>query len=461
MTFFDLEDLGKSFTGFTDSDGRFKVALASGGISQGFRLLQNFPNPFNPGTTIPYALTQTADVRLEMYNILGQRVRVLTDQVQAAGRYTAQWDARDEQGRGMAAGMYIYRLTVDGVSDTRQMILMDGRADAVGGGGGFPTGGVTTAPGPARVYGVSISGQGVDTYVQADVRVGAGTDPMMFAVMRADVTAMKQASGTKILGDVNNDGRVSVTDALIVATYVLDSSISIPNGGDILLGDVNGDGRVTITDALIIATYELNPANSSLPSGIGQAVGADFSLIAISPSRGAPGTPVDLSGTFDANAEYLVQFGNVSVPALSVQAGRISTVVPGSASGSVAVSVSTTDGRRSDTQTFSILALSAPRIPASQMQQKLKTMGSTFNGGITSLAQSGGIYSGANAQAVSAEIQKLDAAWTTIGNHIAALSPDEYKLLANLLDNAGVLELMESMTQSNFAASKQSSSSFF
>ena len=73
-----------------------------------------------------------------------------------------------------------------------------------------------------------------------------------------------------ILGDADNNGRVSIRDALIVATFVADHSVQLPEGSDISLGDVDNNGRVSIRDALIIATYVADPQNASLPEGIGR-----------------------------------------------------------------------------------------------------------------------------------------------------------------------------------------------
>ena len=80
------------------------------------------------------------------------------------------------------------------------------------------------------------------------------------------------AAGEPILGDVNNDGAVDVSDALVVVSFRLDPSAPIPNDGDITLGDVNGDGRIKVVDALMIATYAIDSGNASLPSGIGMPV---------------------------------------------------------------------------------------------------------------------------------------------------------------------------------------------
>jgi hypothetical protein len=91
-----------------------------------FDLLPNYPNPFNPSTTLAYALPITASVTLRVYNVLGQSVRtLLLNKRQAAGRYTLVWDGKDETGRSAASGVYIYRLTTDaGVHLARKMTLI-------------------------------------------------------------------------------------------------------------------------------------------------------------------------------------------------------------------------------------------------------------------------------------------------------------------------------------------------
>ena len=88
-----------------------------------FSLSQNYPNPFNPVTQIKYALPRDCYVKLEVYNILGQRVASLVDGKQRAGYKTVRWDAG-----GFASGIYLYRLEVKGdgfeVTKTKKMILL-------------------------------------------------------------------------------------------------------------------------------------------------------------------------------------------------------------------------------------------------------------------------------------------------------------------------------------------------
>ena len=88
-------------------------------------LAPNAPNPFNASTLIPYRLDAAGPVRLEIYNLLGQRVRALVDEAQAAGAYRVQWDARDGRGAAVAAGVYFIRLRYPGGVQTRRMLYLE------------------------------------------------------------------------------------------------------------------------------------------------------------------------------------------------------------------------------------------------------------------------------------------------------------------------------------------------
>lgn len=82
-------------------------------------LQQNFPNPFNPTTTIRYSLPQNSDVRLEVFNVLGQRVAILADQQQTAGWHTVSFD-----GSRLASGVYLYRLSAGGQVTSKSLTLI-------------------------------------------------------------------------------------------------------------------------------------------------------------------------------------------------------------------------------------------------------------------------------------------------------------------------------------------------
>jgi hypothetical protein len=89
-----------------------------------YRLDQNFPNPFNPETIIPYQLGRRSMVSLEIYNILGQRIRTLIHDVQNTGQYAVTWDGRNDEGKLVAAGIYMCHFQADEFAATRKLILV-------------------------------------------------------------------------------------------------------------------------------------------------------------------------------------------------------------------------------------------------------------------------------------------------------------------------------------------------
>ena len=93
-------------------------------VASGFRLEQNYPNPFNPTTTIPYRLPGSSQVNLGIYNSLGQKIRTLVNTYQPTGDYQVVWDGRDNHGRSVPSGVYIYRLQGENFSDSRKMMLI-------------------------------------------------------------------------------------------------------------------------------------------------------------------------------------------------------------------------------------------------------------------------------------------------------------------------------------------------
>ena len=103
--------------------GASKVVAPEGGQPPA-GLAPNVPNPFNGSTLIVYRLAGPGPVRLEIFNSLGQRVRTLVDDVQAAGRYRVRWDARDRRGAEVAAGVYLTRLVHPGGVDARRMLFL-------------------------------------------------------------------------------------------------------------------------------------------------------------------------------------------------------------------------------------------------------------------------------------------------------------------------------------------------
>ncbi len=100
------------------------VVVAERGLPSSFALDQNYPNPFNPSTWIHFALPKQSHVRLEVYNILGELVATIVDEGMEAGFHRVEFGARDNHGRPLAAGMYIYRLVTPEFTLARKMILL-------------------------------------------------------------------------------------------------------------------------------------------------------------------------------------------------------------------------------------------------------------------------------------------------------------------------------------------------
>lgn len=88
-------------------------------IISDFQLKQNYPNPFNPSTTIDFVLSKAGNVRVEIYNLVGQKVATLANEKMTAGEHSIVWDAR-----GFASGVYFYKMQLNNVSKTKKMVLM-------------------------------------------------------------------------------------------------------------------------------------------------------------------------------------------------------------------------------------------------------------------------------------------------------------------------------------------------
>jgi FlgD Ig-like domain len=89
-----------------------------------FEVHQNYPNPFNPTTVISYTLPSKAQVRVAIYNVLGQTVKIFAEGEQSAGTYSIAWDATDSHGKEVSSGMYFYKVTAGKFSASRKMVLL-------------------------------------------------------------------------------------------------------------------------------------------------------------------------------------------------------------------------------------------------------------------------------------------------------------------------------------------------
>ena len=135
LVFRSLREIEDSYIEITDGevrDGSFGLNSVATPVSvriqtrpEVYALKDNYPNPFNPETTIKYQLPNAGDVTLEIYNMLGQVVRTLVSQHQTAGRYVVQWDAANDNGQDLSSGIYLYRVQVGGeFQDVKKMLLL-------------------------------------------------------------------------------------------------------------------------------------------------------------------------------------------------------------------------------------------------------------------------------------------------------------------------------------------------
>jgi hypothetical protein len=93
-------------------------------LPKSFELYPNYPNPFNPTTTIRCDLPKSANVVLNVYSIPGQEVRTLVNKRQSAGEKSVVWDGRDDFGKKVSSGVYIYRIRAGDYVKSRKMVLL-------------------------------------------------------------------------------------------------------------------------------------------------------------------------------------------------------------------------------------------------------------------------------------------------------------------------------------------------
>ena len=113
---------------FRLDDGMINKASALFNIessgSKQYKLHQNYPNPFNPETTISYQVPVGTDIKLTIYNIAGEEVKVLVDDYKTTGHYQVIWDGSNEGGLKVANGIYIYELHTNNFTQIKKMILI-------------------------------------------------------------------------------------------------------------------------------------------------------------------------------------------------------------------------------------------------------------------------------------------------------------------------------------------------
>lgn len=130
----EVNTIGNLVTGQTTSLSPFVLGLLvnptyvgediTGELPQDFQLQQNYPNPFNPQTNIEYSVATRTQVLIEVFNIVGQKVRTLVDETIPAGTYRLTWDGKDSEENKVSSGVYLYRIQAGDYVNTKKMVLL-------------------------------------------------------------------------------------------------------------------------------------------------------------------------------------------------------------------------------------------------------------------------------------------------------------------------------------------------
>ncbi len=126
-----VDEKGTSLCRKPIKDGDIQIPIKGGDAEESeeskpahFKLERNYPNPFNPETVIKFSLAQDSPVTLKVYNILGQVVNTLVDEVLPAGDHSVVWEGKNGQGRDVASGVYFYRIKAGDFESIEKMTLL-------------------------------------------------------------------------------------------------------------------------------------------------------------------------------------------------------------------------------------------------------------------------------------------------------------------------------------------------
>ena len=195
---FDQDDMSKVFEDQTNDTGEYSINIQSGindeSINQpSFQLFQNYPNPFNPSTVIEYELSKPSQIRIDIHNILGQKIRTLFDDYQSNMKGRIFWDATDDLGQGVPAGVYIYSLRADGVIRIKKMLLIDGQHTNPGGSRSLPGGlkfseAAHVSKPISKLYTLRITGDDILTYNRTDLEIPENSELDIIVVRKDTMT---------------------------------------------------------------------------------------------------------------------------------------------------------------------------------------------------------------------------------------------------------------------------------
>ena len=105
-------------------DAGWALSTYSKKIPNAFALGKNYPNPFNPTTTIQYSLPELTLVKITIYDLVGREVRHLVNRSESAGFKTIQWNATNDKNEPVSAGLYFYTIKAGDFKETKRMILL-------------------------------------------------------------------------------------------------------------------------------------------------------------------------------------------------------------------------------------------------------------------------------------------------------------------------------------------------
>lgn len=117
-------NLSGNWSGDLAKSAFVQMSLSEAQMPANYELSQNFPNPFNPETVIRFALPKSSKVKLEIYDVLGRRVRALLAAEKPAGFHEVNWNGRDESGRPVPSGLYFYKLSAGEFSAVKKMSMI-------------------------------------------------------------------------------------------------------------------------------------------------------------------------------------------------------------------------------------------------------------------------------------------------------------------------------------------------
>jgi len=183
VTVTDQADTNRSFSGYTNEQGEYSIVIWATGVNDNnsnnpgrFNLLQNYPNPFNPSTVITYELSQPANISIEIYNVLGQKIKTLFDGHQFARVGQVVWDATNDLGQGVPAGVYFYSMQAGDVRINKKMLLIDGQQGSANlavshSTGTYASGQTVLTKQMSDQYILQVTGADIAPYVQQNLEI--------------------------------------------------------------------------------------------------------------------------------------------------------------------------------------------------------------------------------------------------------------------------------------------------